>query len=346
MNFFNKLLGTEEKKHLQQENKAKSSYEDVYHKGKLIKEHTFVDDRLWKITEYKNDIEFKVITYWDNGEVQWISEYEDGEEVKTTVNSEDSKVCTITEYEDGEEIKNIRYIDGQITSISESKNGEEFRETSYKDGQISLLKEVENNGNSTTKLYQDGQIYSISEYDEDYNDIRSIIYENSKIKILIEYDGDEEVRINYKDNKILDITKFEEDKEIIFTCDNDEHSKIIEEYEKKYSNYLADNINVNNTNSGYVYVLVNSSINDMVKIGKTTRTSEERAKEISSTTGVPTPFVVAFDCHFNDCSIAEKYIHDILEKKNHRTSKQREFFNISSKDAISIIMKAKEKLDG
>jgi len=39
----------------------------------------------------------------------------------------------------------------------------------------------------------------------------------------------------------------------------------------------------------YVYVLVNKSMPDMVKIGMTIREVEERAKEISGATGVPTP---------------------------------------------------------
>ena len=45
---------------------------------------------------------------------------------------------------------------------------------------------------------------------------------------------------------------------------------------------------------GYVYALINSSLIGLVKVGKTIKDPEIRAKEISSDTGVPTPFIVAF----------------------------------------------------
>lgn len=94
--------------------------------------------------------------------------------------------------------------------------------------------------------------------------------------------------------------------------------------------------------NGYVYVLMNSSMKDLVKIGKTTKTSEERAKELSSSTGVPTPFIVAYDCYFESCSDAEQYVHNFLETQGYRVSSRREFFEIPIKDAIDSVMKAKE----
>ena len=94
--------------------------------------------------------------------------------------------------------------------------------------------------------------------------------------------------------------------------------------------------------NGYVYVLMNPSMDNLVKIGKTTREPEERAKELSSTTGVPTPFVVVYDCYFESCSEAEIFVHTYLENKGFRVSSNREFFEIPIKDAIDSIMKAKE----
>ena len=44
------------------------------------------------------------------------------------------------------------------------------------------------------------------------------------------------------------------------------------------------------TSKGYVYVLINSSMPNLVKIGKTTKDPNERVKELSSATGVATPF--------------------------------------------------------
>lgn len=45
---------------------------------------------------------------------------------------------------------------------------------------------------------------------------------------------------------------------------------------------------------GHIYILVNPSMEGLVKIGKTTRDPESRARELSQATGVPTPFYVAF----------------------------------------------------
>src|SRR3954466_7359261 len=54
-------------------------------------------------------------------------------------------------------------------------------------------------------------------------------------------------------------------------------------------------------NPGFVYILINPSLPGLVKIGKTTRSSESRAMELSAPTGLPTPFIVAFDEEFDDC---------------------------------------------
>jgi hypothetical protein len=55
-----------------------------------------------------------------------------------------------------------------------------------------------------------------------------------------------------------------------------------------------DNVN----DSGFIYVLINVSMDGLVKIGKTQRDPEKRAIELSSATGVPTPFIVAFEAFF------------------------------------------------
>ncbi len=98
--------------------------------------------------------------------------------------------------------------------------------------------------------------------------------------------------------------------------------------------------------AGYLYVLVNSSMPGLVKVGKTTRAPSDRANELSNTTGVPTPFVVAFDDYFEDCDVAERLVHSELEKRGLRQSMQREFFRASASEVIKIILeklKIKEK---
>lgn len=100
---------------------------------------------------------------------------------------------------------------------------------------------------------------------------------------------------------------------------------------------IAENEEFGNATEGYVYVMTNSSIEGQVKIGKTTRDPYERAKELSSATGVPTPFVVVFYKPFKDCHFAEKTIHQYLEKKGYRVNNNREFFNMSIPEAIDVV---------
>lgn len=83
--------------------------------------------------------------------------------------------------------------------------------------------------------------------------------------------------------------------------------------------------------SGFVYVLLNPSYPDLVKIGLTERTSEERARELR-TSGVPTPFIVIYDELVSDSSAVEAAIHRKLA--GYRVSDAREFFRIPVKEAI------------
>lgn len=83
--------------------------------------------------------------------------------------------------------------------------------------------------------------------------------------------------------------------------------------------------------SGFVYVLLNPSYPDLVKIGLTERTSEERARELR-TSGVPTPFIVIYDELVSDCGAVEDAIHRRLA--GYRVSDDREFFRIPVKEAI------------
>ena len=83
--------------------------------------------------------------------------------------------------------------------------------------------------------------------------------------------------------------------------------------------------------SGFVYVLLNPSYPDLVKIGLTERTSEERARELR-TSGVPTPFIVLYDDLVTDCNAVEAAIHRRLA--GYRVSEDREFFRIPVKEAI------------
>ena len=89
--------------------------------------------------------------------------------------------------------------------------------------------------------------------------------------------------------------------------------------------------------SGFVYVMINPSIEGMVKIGMTTRDPNERVKELSAPTGVPTPFILVYYKQFSDCHLAEEVIHKRLKDRGYRVNDNREFFKMSPTDAIRVI---------
>jgi hypothetical protein len=85
---------------------------------------------------------------------------------------------------------------------------------------------------------------------------------------------------------------------------------------------------------GYVYILINHSFPNLVKIGKTANDPLERADQLDST-GVPTPFVVVYARKFLDCHKAEKAMHEYFVE--YRSRKNREFFEVSATQAITKI---------
>lgn len=86
---------------------------------------------------------------------------------------------------------------------------------------------------------------------------------------------------------------------------------------------------------GYVYILVNSSFPDLVKIGRTTKTPEGRAAELSAT-GTPGRFVVAYSALVDNCVEVEAEMHTLFSKQRH--TNDREFFEISSSVAINTLI--------
>ena len=88
---------------------------------------------------------------------------------------------------------------------------------------------------------------------------------------------------------------------------------------------------------GYVYILINPSMPNLLKIGKSTRSPETRALELSQATGVPYSFQVVYQALVDNCDVAEKEIHESLSA--YRTKKNREFFRIPLNQAIDLIRK-------
>ncbi|MFM0737897.1 GIY-YIG nuclease family protein [Paraburkholderia xenovorans] len=87
--------------------------------------------------------------------------------------------------------------------------------------------------------------------------------------------------------------------------------------------------------SGYVYLLINPSMPGMVKVGCTLRDSKFRARKLY-TTGVPTPFEVAFEVFTEDHEKLEGELHSRLA--NFRVNDDREFFRYPLKDIISLVL--------
>lgn len=92
------------------------------------------------------------------------------------------------------------------------------------------------------------------------------------------------------------------------------------------------------TPCGWVYVLENESMPGVYKIGMTTSTPEKRAKDISSSTGVPTPFIVVKEYRSHLPSDHERDIHNLLAR--YRVNQGREFF----KTVLKTIEDACEKV--
>lgn len=89
----------------------------------------------------------------------------------------------------------------------------------------------------------------------------------------------------------------------------------------------------------YIYILVHPVQDGYLKIGATTRTPAERAKEITSkaSTGLVGRYIVAYEFPVEDCLYIEKLVHERLKK--YRVNSRKEFFYIKLFSAIKIIEK-------
>ena len=111
---------------------------------------------------------------------------------------------------------------------------------------------------------------------------------------------------------------------------------------KYYTSRFRQSINGNNGDQ-YVYILESISMPDMVKIGYTKNNPEDRANQLSKSTGVPTPFNVVYSYSCFNGERIEKAVHKHFRKK--RVNSQREFFYINADEAIKIIESLGDTLD-
>ena len=85
-----------------------------------------------------------------------------------------------------------------------------------------------------------------------------------------------------------------------------------------------------------IYIMSNPTYPGLLKIGYIGKEIEIRRKDLSKATGVPTPFKVEFIYKLQGRGEEmERELHKYL--KEYRTSNQREFFDISLKEAINSI---------
>ncbi|MDN3494291.1 GIY-YIG nuclease family protein [Winogradskyella bathintestinalis] len=88
---------------------------------------------------------------------------------------------------------------------------------------------------------------------------------------------------------------------------------------------------------GFIYILSNNSLKaDLLKIGKTTKKSTDRSKQLSASTSIPENFKVEDEFEFADLNWAEKEIHNSLSE--YRYNKKREFFTCEFDIAKQVII--------
>ncbi len=82
----------------------------------------------------------------------------------------------------------------------------------------------------------------------------------------------------------------------------------------------------------FIYILINPSMQGLLKIGKSKRSAQERADELSLATGVPAKFQVAYELEVTDCDLAEMQVHRAFTR--YRVENNREFFQLPLHRAI------------
>ena len=100
-----------------------------------------------------------------------------------------------------------------------------------------------------------------------------------------------------------------------------------------------------NATAGFVYVLSNPLMPDIIKIGSTERSIKERVSELSATTGVPMPFEIEYFIMTENPKDLEYSLHE--EFSVYRVNGNREFFRVPLEEVVKKInsIRAKKLLD-
>ena len=86
--------------------------------------------------------------------------------------------------------------------------------------------------------------------------------------------------------------------------------------------------------AGNIYILINASMPNYVKIGKTVQRVEERMKSLDST-GVALPFECFYAARVEDIDFVERQLHDAFGDQ--RVRKNREFFEIDPARVAAVL---------
>ena len=89
--------------------------------------------------------------------------------------------------------------------------------------------------------------------------------------------------------------------------------------------------------TGWIYILTNPSMRDLIKVGLTTTSPEQRLRELSSATGVAQKFVLYTTFEVSDVDAAEAKAHRILGQLYGRPNNSREFFSADPSDAEEVL---------
>lgn len=93
---------------------------------------------------------------------------------------------------------------------------------------------------------------------------------------------------------------------------------------------------------GFVYILTNPSFKeDWVKIGKTSRSVEERVSDLNKSTAIPLKFNIYATMQSPKYNEVEKMVHEMIDdlNKDLRVSPNREFFKVKPEKALAFFVR-------
>ncbi len=98
------------------------------------------------------------------------------------------------------------------------------------------------------------------------------------------------------------------------------------------------------SNPGFIYVMRCAAHGkDIFKVGLTSRTTDLRSNELTSSTSAPDQFLVVEEWEASNCELAEKLIHERLEQ--YRINPKREFFQARYSIICSVIREVISELE-